>query len=123
MLHFTGSDTYTSRVICHSTYIKVRQSDLVLVYLINSSHQCRHKVGLAVIVGAAEDESLPPLRVDRTGARFPHLILALLSLEELFQSMAASIRRADITEKKQCVDYLVLPVPSLIMSVIISLLF
>ena len=75
------------------------QSYLVLVHLTNSSHQCRHKVGLAVIVGAAEDESLPPLRVDHSGARFPRLILALLSLEELFQTIAASIRRTDITEK------------------------
>ena len=56
-----------------------RQSDLVLVHMTNSLHQYRHKVGLAVIVGAAEDESLPPLRVDGSGARFPRLILALLS--------------------------------------------
>ena len=69
------------------------------MHLTNSSHQCRHKVGLAVIVGAAEDESLPPRRVDLSGARFPRLILALLSLEELFQTIAASIRRADIAEK------------------------
>ena len=55
------------------------QSDLVLVHMTNSLHQYRHKVGLAVIVGAAEDESLPPLRVDGSGARFPRLILALLS--------------------------------------------
>ena len=67
-------------------------SYLVLVHLTNSSYQCRHKVGLAVIVGAAEDESLLPLRVDGSGARFPRLILALLSLEELFQTIAASIR-------------------------------
>ena len=58
---------------------KVRQSDLVLVHLTKSSHQYRRKVGLAVIVGAAEDESLPPLRVDGSGASFPRLILALLS--------------------------------------------
>ena len=58
---------------------KVRQSDLVLVHLTKSSHQYRRKVGLAVIVGAADDESLPPLRVDGSGASFPRLILALLS--------------------------------------------
>ena len=31
----------------------VRQSDLVLVHLTNSLHQCRHKVGLGVLVVAS----------------------------------------------------------------------
>ena len=57
----------------------VRQSDLVLVHLTNSLHQCRPKVGLGVLVVASEDESLPSLQVHCGGPRIPGLILALLS--------------------------------------------
>ena len=58
---------------------KVWQSDLVLVHLTNSLHQCRHKVGLGVPIVAAEDESLASLRVDRRCPGIPVFILPLLS--------------------------------------------
>ena len=59
---------------------KVRQSDLVLVLLTNSLHQCRHKVGLGVLVVASEDESVPSFRVHCGSAPIPGLRQSGLSI-------------------------------------------
>ena len=56
---------------------KVCQTDLVLVHTTYSLHQCRHKVGLGVLVVASEDESLPSLRVHCGGPRFPSFMVLL----------------------------------------------